>query len=134
MINSGVYTLMADEIKTAVTGAEYTPIIGLDGITGATLVARFGYGSGGTSVAAKVQTSLDGADTWQDVAFFSFTTASAIKVANLSGLTPVDVEAYADLSADGVNDAILGDRLRVVVTSVGTYAGSTTLSIRLAAR
>lgn len=134
MNNAGIYTLISDEIKTAVAGAEYTPITGLDGIAGATLVACFGYGSGGTSVAAKVQTSLDGGSTWQDVAFFSFTTASAIKTANLSGLTPVDVGAYADLSADGVNDGLLGDRLRVVVTSVGTYAGSTTLSIRLAAR
>lgn len=129
MNNPGTYVLCATEIKTAITAEAFTPIVDLSGASAVSLTARLAYGSGGSGVAGKVQTSLDGGTTWLDVAFFSFSTASATKRANLSGMTPVAVAAYADLSADGVNDGLIGDRLRAVVTSTGTYAGSTVLSI-----
>jgi hypothetical protein len=38
------------------------------------------YGSGGTTVDAYVQTSIDGGTTWIDVIACHFTTASAVKV------------------------------------------------------
>lgn len=133
MDNPGNYVLWAGEITTALTGEAQTVIVDLSGINAATLVARLAYGSGGTSVSVKVQTSLDGS-IWLDVGRFDFTTASATKTANLSGLTAKGAAAYAALSAEGVNDGLLGDRLRAVVTSVGTYAGGTTLDVRASVR
>lgn len=90
--------------------------------------ANFVYGSGGTSVDAYVQTSLDGGSTWIDIAQFHFTTASARKIVNLSSftaetsqVTPTDGAMTANTAQDGV----LGSQLRVKYQSAGTYAATT---------
>lgn len=127
-----IYTLFAGEITTALTSEAADEIIDLDGMNAATLTARLAYGSGGTSVSAKVQTSLDGS-VWLDVARFDFTTSSATKTANLSGLTAKGVAAYSALGSEGVTDGLLGSSLRAVITSVGTYT-NTTLDIRASVR
>jgi hypothetical protein len=97
-----------------------------------TVQANFTYGSGGTSVDAYLQTSVDGGATWTDVAEFNFTTASARKLYNLSAQTakttavsPTDGSLTANTSVDG----ILGPEFRVKYTTVGTYAGGTNLAI-----
>lgn len=89
------------------------------------------YGSGGATIDAYVQTSLDGGATWIDIAEFSFATASAVKVFNLSRLTPVTAvytPTDGSLAANTAKDGILGDRFRVKYKSTGTYA-DTILSI-----
>ena len=43
------------------------------------------------------------------------------------------VTSYAALSANSVNDGVLGDRLRVVIDSTGTYV-NTVLSVIAAVR
>lgn len=96
--------------------------------------ANFTYGSGGTTVDAYLQTSLDGGATWIDIAQFHFTTASARFVYNLNSQTPVTVEYQAldgTLAANTCKDGILGPMLRVKYSSTGTYAGATTLSVDL---
>lgn len=133
LTNPGVYNLAVAQITVAQTAAAQTPIASLDGATAASIEAAFGYGSGGTSCDVVVQTSLDGGTTWRDIAHFTFTTASAVKYANLSGLTAKGITAYADLAAEGVNDGLVGNQLRAVITSVGTYA-NTTLSVRVSVR
>lgn len=95
------------------------------------LQGNFTYGSGGTSADAWVQTSLDGT-TWTDIANFHFTTSSARFIYNLSSGTPVTTEYTATdgtLSANTAKDGVFGSMIRVKWTSVGTYGGSTTLSI-----
>jgi hypothetical protein len=134
MTNSGAFTLFAGGITAALSAQAQTPIEDLEGMLSMSLVARFAYGSGGTSVAALVQTSLDGGTNWFDVARFDFTTSSATKYANLSGLTYKAAAAYAALSAEGQNDGLLGPMVRAVITSVGTYAGGTLLDLRMVAR
>lgn len=109
----------------------------LDGALAMTLSARLAYGSGGTSVKAFVQSSLDNGATWFDVWCASFTTAGAHKVVNLSGLTPKTTAATPGdgaLTDDTVVDGVLGDLFRVKVVTVGTYAGSTVLSMRAVVR
>lgn len=135
MMNApGSFTLFAAQITAALAAQAQTAIEDLDGMLSMSLVARFVYGSGGTSVAALVQTSLDGGTTWFDIARFDFTTSSATKCANLSGLTYKAAAAYASLSAEGQNDGLLGPMVRAVITSVGTYAGGTLLDLRMVAR
>lgn len=128
-----VYTLASLGITAALTASALTPIEDLDGMTAVTIEASFAYGSGGTTCKAKVQTTFDGGTTWRDIAEFDFTTASAVKFANLSGLLSKAVTAYTALSAEGVIDGVLGDQLRVEVTSTGTYV-ATTLSVRASVR
>lgn len=131
--NTGVYTLSSLAVSTALTSSAQTAIEDLDGATAVTLEAQFQYGSGGTTCVVVVQTSFDGGSVWRDIARFDFTTASATKHANLSGLLSKAVTAYAALGSEGVYDGVLGDRLRAVITSTGTYA-NTTLAVRASVR
>jgi hypothetical protein len=90
------------------------------------------YGSGGTTVNAYLQTSLDAGATWIDIAQFSFTTAAARFVYNLNGQTAVTTEYTAldgTLAANTAKDGILGPQYRVKYVTTGTYAGSTILAI-----
>lgn len=96
------------------------------------IVGKFTYGSGGTKTTAYIQTSLDGGSTWIDIACITFTTSTAKKVVNLSGLTPVTTvytPTDGSLTDDTCKDGVLGAFLRVKYTTTGTYAGSTNLTI-----
>lgn len=104
----------------------------LPGMNYAGFEATFVYGAGGTTVKAWVQTSFDGGTNWLDVANFAFTTASLRKVAALSRNIVAAAPATpttATLADNTINNGLLGDRLRVVVTSTGTYTGTNTLKI-----
>jgi hypothetical protein len=96
------------------------------------LQANFTYASGGTSISAWVQTSLDGGATAIDVANFSVTTSSvreAMVVSALTTATTPQVVTDGTLTANTAPGVPLGNLWRVKYTSVGTYAGGTTLRI-----
>jgi len=94
MDNPGVFTLSALQIDAPKTAlVDWTE--DLDGMSAVTLEASFQYGSGGASCSAIVVTSLDDGQTQIQIARFDFTTASAIKTANLSGLLSKAVAALA---------------------------------------
>jgi hypothetical protein len=110
---------------------------GLDGVQAASFQAQFGYGSGGTSVTAYLQTSLDQGQNWVDVAAIQFITAGGTEIVNLSGLTPktTPVAPTSQGLAPGQTvDGVLGDRFRAVVVVVGTYGNSSLLNITGCAR
>lgn len=99
--------------------------------------ANFTYGSGGTTVDAYFQTSVDGGATWIDIAQFHFTTTSQRFVYNLNSQTPVTTEYTATdgaLSANTAKDGIVGPFYQVKLASTGTYAGNTTLRIDVSAQ
>jgi hypothetical protein len=100
-----------------------------------TLQAEFVYGSGGTTADAYVQTSLDGGASFFDVANFHFTTSSAKAAFNLSSLTPVTTQLTTfdngSLASNTAVDGILGDQWQVILTTTGTYGGTTTISVYL---
>ncbi len=141
MQNPGIYNL-GDVALTAINAATTATVVtsnsyidDLDGMLSASLQVNFTYGSGGTSIKATIETSLDQGLTWVEVARFALATASLEKVVNLSGLTPVaTLYAPTTLSDDSVKDGILGERWRAKIITVGTYAGNTSLSIRMIAR
>lgn len=107
-----------------------TPILDLDGLFAATIDARLAYGSGGISVIAKIQTSINQGTTWIDIARFDFATAGLEKIITVTKASIVSAYTVIDLAAEGGISGVLGDRLRCVVTSTGTYTGSTTLAVR----
>jgi hypothetical protein len=130
MLNPGSYTLCNRVLTTALTGEAQTAIDGLEGITGASIKFQFSYGSGGATVKVYVQVSLDGGETFMDVACFAFTTASATRVINLSGLTPVTTAvtpADGALADNTYVDGVMGAIWRVKVISTGTYVNSNIL-------
>ena len=137
----GIYSLTkndgASDLAIAAAATTICEVIdGLAGMKAVTLGLRLAYGSGGTSVKAYVQTSLDQGNTWIDIACVVFGTASEHQVVNLSGLTPKTTQVTPSdgaLADDTCVDGILGDRLRLKAVSVGTYAG-TVLSARASVR
>jgi hypothetical protein len=136
MNNPGSYSLGVIGITSAGTQIT-TAVTDLDGMTALSLQISLAYGSGGTSALAFVQTSLDGGNTWTDIACVSFATAGATKVVNLSGLTSRTTELTPTdgaLASDTFVDGVLGDRLRVKVINTGTYSGNTVLSAFAVAR
>jgi hypothetical protein len=127
--------LLTATITTPVTNAVTPMLQRRTQRYGVILQGNFIYGSGGTSVDAWVQTSIDGGATWCDVANFHFVLASLRQIANLSSLTPVAPYTPTDgtLAANTVKDGLIGDRWRVKYTSVGTFGGNTQLMIDLSA-
>lgn len=147
MDNPGVKTL-GDAALAAINGATAETVItaapdsqgetqayltGLEGLLAASVSFNFNYGSGGGTLKAILETTINQGATWIEIARVAFTTSSAEKVVNLSGLTPVTtVYAPVALSDDTVKDGILGDRLRVSILKASTdYAGNTSLAVRL---
>ena len=136
MRNPGDYSLCDLAITTALNAVAQTPVQNLEGMLAATILARFAWGSGGTSAKAYVQVTLDDGQTWIDIACFAFTNASATKVINLSGLTPKTTPLTPSdgaLADDTFVDGVLGSAMRVKLVTTGTYA-NTVLSVKLSAR
>jgi hypothetical protein len=125
MLNPGNRVLAQRAVTTAITGEAQTAFTDLAGIQAATIEAQFQYGSGGATAKVWVQVSLDLGQSWTDVACFAFTTASATKVINLSGLTPVTTAITPSDGAMADNtyqDGIMGSSWRAKITTTGTYA------------
>lgn len=144
MQNAGLFDLGTVAITTALTddvitsgshnGSLVEYIGNLGGMVSASFWADFDYGSGGTTVVATVQTSLDQGDTWIDICRFDFTTSDRKAHATVGVFAAGAVTTLAALSVEGALANVLGDRLRVKVTSTGTYAGNTSLTVRAAVR
>jgi hypothetical protein len=93
---------------------------------------NFTFDSGGATVDAFVQTSIDNGATWVDIAQFHFTTASGRFLFNLNSQTPVTTEQPATdgaLAANTAKDGILGNQIRVKYQTTGTYGGASSLSV-----
>ena len=120
-------------ITTAVAGVAGS-IFQFKGDVPRNLTVQFAltYGSGGTSIDAYLQTSFDDGATWVDIAQFSATTANMTRLYNLSCLTPKTsavTPTDGALTANTSLDGIIGPLLRVKRTTVGVYAGGTTLRV-----
>lgn len=123
-------TLLSETLTAALTGVVFNtdPGPSLQGVRGLAVQANFTYGSGGTTAKAYVQTSLDGGVTWMDVMAFAFAQTSGRKIQVVERVTIASAGVPTDgTMTDDTALAILGDRLRVKVTSVGIYADGTTL-------
>jgi len=129
MSNTGVFTLAALQITAATPKSLLTPILALDRMTAVTLEASFAYGSGAGTVIAIVATTFDGGTTWRHIARFDFAVAPLVKTATITK-APEGVTIYSDLGSEGVNNGILGNQLAVFLTTTGTYASNTVLSVR----
>lgn len=119
-------------IAAAAAGVISTPVTGLLGMQTVTAQFVFLYGSGGTSVKAYLQTSFDAGTTWVDVMSFAVTTSALTRISSVrSGTAVAAVYTPTDgtLTDNTIKDGLLGDRLRISYTSVGTYAGATSLAV-----
>jgi hypothetical protein len=95
--------------------------------------SNFVYGSGGTSGAFYVQTSIDGGASWCDVFSFAVTTSSLRQFLCITAAKAITtaVAATDGTLAAGAADGLVGDLWRVKYTTVGTYGGNTSIAIDL---
>jgi hypothetical protein len=124
-------TLLNTTITTALTGGTAGTTTGLHGANYVGLMSVFTYGSGGTTCKVWLQTSFDYGVTWVDVLSHAFTTASLNKVGAVStaaGFTPA-TPTDGTLADNTANQGLIGDRIRLKITTTGTYAGGTTLKV-----
>jgi hypothetical protein len=104
----------------------------LTGMVSLSVQAVFVYGSGGTSATFYVQTSLDAGTTWFDIMCFAFTTSSATAIHSVRAQTAVTANytpTAKALTANTIKDGLLGCCVRLAYSTVGTYAGGTTITI-----
>lgn len=124
--------ILLDEVITTAQAAVIKPAeTGLI-IKGLAIQFNLIYGAAGTSIKAWVQTSLDNGVTWIDIANFAATTASLRRVYNLYALTPVTTIATptdGTLADNTSVDGIIGEQIRVKLTTTGTYSGGTSVVI-----
>lgn len=128
-----ITAVLTDYVATSASlnGAATAYIGGLAGMKSVTAWLDFDYGSGGTSVAAVIQTSLDQGATWIDIIRFDLLVADRKAHATVGTFAAGAVTTLSALGSEGKLDNTLGDRLRAKITSVGTYAGNTALAIRV---
>lgn len=135
-MKTGIHSLGDFTITTAATYVGEW-VEGFEGLLAICAQLRLAYGSGGTSIKAYLQTSLDQETTPIDIACVVFGTASEVAALNFSALTPKLTQVTPTdgaLADDTAVDGVLGDRFRLKIVSTGTYAGSTVLSARVNAR
>jgi hypothetical protein len=126
-------TLLSLLITTAIGTTTTTPIQTEDWPPENLAVhCNFVYGSGGETVDAYVQMSLDGGSKWVDVVECHFTTASLRELYDISSL-PSAVSSRITTDGSLIANTAKGDMIswRVQYVSTGTYAGGTTLQIDL---
>ena len=131
-------TLLAQTtIAGAVTGVTTTPVTELSGMGVLTVQFTFLYGANGTSVQAWIQTSFDGGTTWVDVIAFAAATTAITRISSVRATTAVAANytpTDGALTDNTIKDGLLGDRVRVKYTTVGTYSGATSLAIHAVAK
>ncbi len=101
-----------------------------------TIQCNLTWGSGGTTVDADIQTSLDGGTTWTDVANCNFATIAASKrliwtLESSLVAAPVQVATPTDggMTANTALSGVFGTMWRVKYQTTGVFAGGTTLRI-----
>ena len=87
--------------------------------------AKFNFGAGGTQVLVFVQTSIDGGVSFFDIMNIRFTNATANRISSVhrdtsvaAAITPLNLT----LANNQILNGLIGDRVRVVIVTTGTYA------------
>lgn len=126
MLEPGYKSLGTFAITTANTyaGAWVTD---LEGLLAAVAQLSLTWGSGGTTIKAFLQTSLDQGETAIDIACVLFGVASEVAILNFSALTPKLTQVTPSdgaMNNDTAVDGIIGDCFRLKLVTTGTYANT----------
>lgn len=125
-------TILNATLAAAVAADVTAGVFPIDRAESLTLHAICTVAGGGTTAKAWVQTSFDGGTTWMDIANFAFTTSTATRLYHLTpaAVTSIATPVDGTLADNTVVNGFLGDRLRVKLTTTGTYTGASSLVIR----
>lgn len=113
-----------DTVSVAIADKEIVGpwVSGFANVKSVLFYAKVDYGSGGESLVVHLQTSLDGGKTAIGIAALKFAKASQTKVVNLSSVSPRGPFVPREkLPAEGIEDGVIGDMLRTVITPTGKF-------------
>lgn len=121
------------QITTPLTGYVQKTVSAQGEPTGLSVQARFTAGASvGDAVRVWIQTSVDGAASWVDVANFTFDGVSRAVAINVGATTetaaPFDI-LMGELSDNSIQSGILGPYVRAYISSYGTYGAGTSLKV-----
>lgn len=124
--------LFSVQLPAAGTGYIAGIVEGFDSILAAAVQARLS-GTGGTSVTAWLQTSVDGGVTFYDLVCVHFTAAGTL-IANVNSQSALDPVAITDgtLAVNTVRQGPVGDRFRLRYNVVGAWSAGSVLQIDIA--
>lgn len=138
-----MFLLSAYPITTALSKAQYGKILKATKTCPSWVLAflNFDYGSGGTTIDVLIQTSWDGgASFWDFIYFTQITTSDKVQSYLANGpkaLVPTATSfitpAVGSLSAGNAILTAPGTMFQAVLTTAGTYAGDTALTVGLIA-
>ncbi len=125
------FQILNATLAAAVTADVTAGVFTLPRAESLTLRAIATVAGGGTTAKAWVQTSFDGGTTWMDIANFAFTTSTATRLFHLTpvAVTSIATPGDAALADNTAVNGFLGDRVRVKLTTTGTYTGASTFVI-----
>ena len=132
--NAYKFTLFSGGLTgAAVTGQTTSAILNAPGTNYLLLQAIISGLDGGTSANFIVQTSVDDGNHWQDIASFAFSTGTSGKVHGLLASSVANMSLISGiLSANSLQQGILGDQFRLFYGTFGTYSAGSVLIIGLA--
>lgn len=122
-----IYPISTNALITDLSGMKYLVAI-----------AKFIYGSSGTTAKVFVQTTLDNGSTWVDIMCLAFTTASLTKISAVTANIAPAAQAFSptdgSMTDNTVINGVLGSAVRIKVITAGTYAGDTQLYVSINAK
>jgi hypothetical protein len=123
-------------LAAAVTGDVTAGVFDIGRCESLTLHAVITVAGGGTTAKAWVQTSLDGGATWSDIANFGFTTSTATRAYHLTSaaVTSIATPTEGTLADNTAVNGLLGNMVRVKLTTTGTYTGASSFVIHAGAK
>lgn len=127
--------LGTQQLSSALTNEEVATVTGLTGANRVSFIARFTDGGSGSpypTCKVYIQTSLNRGSNWYDIACFAFDTTSTVKGLSIDAgeaLNSAVTMTTGSLSDDTTIDGVLGERIRMVVTTTETYAGGSSISV-----
>lgn len=125
------YQILNATLAGAVTADVSAGVVAIGRVESLSLQAVITVAGGGTTAKAWVQTSFDGGATWVDIANFAFTTSTATRLYHLTpvAVTSIATPGDAALADNTAVNGLIGDRVRVKLTTVGTYTGASSFVI-----
>jgi hypothetical protein len=132
--NAYKFTLFSGGLTGAAVTGQFTTAVGnAPGAKYLLLQAVISGLDGGTSANFIIQTTVDDSAHWHDIASFAFSTGTSGKVHGLFASAVANMSHVSGvLSANSLNQGILGDQYRVFYGTAGTYSAGTVVIIGLA--
>ena len=133
MSDRRIVNLIPSETLAAAVTSKTFPIWQFDpgSVRSLTVLADFVRAAGGTTTDVLVETSFDNGSTWVEIMQFAFLVTTDRKLSSVRRDIAVagGIDPDGALADDAILDGVIGDRIRAVLTTTGTYSGASSITL-----